>query len=275
MIDSQVVEALVWGRARVRASPPKDLMPRDLDVLREMAQGRGNAGIAAHLHLSESSVEKHVNVIFTKLGPTTEDLSHRRVTAPVSLGNAAAAIFAVLGLIDVALTGVIGSSDAPSLIVSLGVAALGLITLLSLVPARRSSRGALIAIVVTRVISAALAVPAFFLNASAWAMIVEGFVIVATITGLVLVQCQELKGSLPARWASVLPGPEVCRDRHRRRPAGRAPGRACYEPRGDRRALSPARFTPYARTGYPVIPGAESAGGTREQNLRFRMTARA
>ena len=73
-----------------------------------------------------------------------------------------------------------------------------------------------------------------------------------------LVQCQELKGSLPARWASVLPGPEVCRDRHRRRPAGQAPGRACYEPRGDRRALSPARFTPYARTGYPVIPGAES-----------------
>ncbi len=44
---------------------------------------------------------------------------------------------AVLGLIDVALTGVIGSSDAPPLIVSLGVAALGLITLLALVPARR------------------------------------------------------------------------------------------------------------------------------------------
>ena len=36
---------------------------------------------AAHLHLSESSVEKHVNAIFTKLGLTTEDLSHRRVTA--------------------------------------------------------------------------------------------------------------------------------------------------------------------------------------------------
>ena len=81
LIDPQVVEALVRGRARVRASALRDLTPRELDVLREMAQGRGNAGIAAHLHLSESSVEKHVNAIFTKLGLTTEDLSHRRVTA--------------------------------------------------------------------------------------------------------------------------------------------------------------------------------------------------
>jgi DNA-binding NarL/FixJ family response regulator len=81
LIDPQVVEALVRGRARVRASALRDLTPRELDVLREMATGRGNAGIAAHLHLSESSVEKHVNAIFTKLGLTTEDLSHRRVTA--------------------------------------------------------------------------------------------------------------------------------------------------------------------------------------------------
>jgi len=84
------------------------------------------------------------------------------VVRPTSLNNAATAIFAVLGLIDVALTGVIGSSDAPPLAVSLGIAALGLITLFCLVPARRGIRGALIAIVVTRVISALLAVPAFF-----------------------------------------------------------------------------------------------------------------
>jgi hypothetical protein len=109
---------------------------------------------------------------------------------PVSLGHAATAIFATLGLIDVALTAVIGSSDAPPLIVSLGVAALGLITLLALVPARRGSRGALTAIVVTRVISAVLAVPAFFLNAPAWVMAVEGFVIVATITAMILVHRQ-------------------------------------------------------------------------------------
>ena len=116
--------------------------------------------------------------------------THGTVARPASLSDAAAAIFAVLGLIDVALTGVIGSSDAPPLIASLGVAALGLITLLSLVPARRGSRGALIAIVATRVISALLAVPAFFPNAPTWVMIVEGFVIAATITALALVHQQ-------------------------------------------------------------------------------------
>jgi hypothetical protein len=112
------------------------------------------------------------------------------VIRPSALNNASTAIFAALGLIDVALTGVIGSSDAPPLLVSLGVAALGLITLLSLVPARRGSRGALVAVVVTRVISAVLAVPAFFLNAPVWAMIIEGIVIIGTITALVLVRQQ-------------------------------------------------------------------------------------
>ncbi len=81
VIDPQVVEALVHARTRLHASALTDLTPRELDVLREMAQGRGNAGIATELHLSESSVEKHVNAIFTKLGLTTEHQSHRRVTA--------------------------------------------------------------------------------------------------------------------------------------------------------------------------------------------------
>ena len=39
LIDPQVVEALVRGRARVRASALRDLTPRELDVLREMAAG--------------------------------------------------------------------------------------------------------------------------------------------------------------------------------------------------------------------------------------------
>jgi hypothetical protein len=61
---------------------------------------------------------------------------------PASLSNAATAIFALLGLIAVALTRVIGSPDASPLIVSLGVAALGLITLLSLVSAAGQPRSA-------------------------------------------------------------------------------------------------------------------------------------
>jgi len=41
MVDPQVVDALVARRARLRESPLARLTPRELDVLREMAQGRG------------------------------------------------------------------------------------------------------------------------------------------------------------------------------------------------------------------------------------------
>jgi DNA-binding NarL/FixJ family response regulator len=81
VVDPQVVDALVSRRARLRESPLARLTPRELDVLREMAQGRGNAGIAAELSLSESSVEKYVNAIFTKLDLASEQLVHRRVAA--------------------------------------------------------------------------------------------------------------------------------------------------------------------------------------------------
>jgi DNA-binding NarL/FixJ family response regulator len=81
VIDPQVVDALVTRRARLRESPLARLTPREVEVLREMAQGRGNAGIAQNLSLSESSVEKHVNAIFTKLDLSSELLVHRRVAA--------------------------------------------------------------------------------------------------------------------------------------------------------------------------------------------------
>ena len=81
VIDPLVVDALVARRARLRESPLAKLTARELDVLREMAQGRGNAGIAARLTLSESSVEKYVNAIFSKLGLSGEQAIHRRVAA--------------------------------------------------------------------------------------------------------------------------------------------------------------------------------------------------
>lgn len=49
-------------------------------VLREMAQGKTNAGIEQALRLSCSTVEKHVNAIFSKLGLSDEPV-HRRVAA--------------------------------------------------------------------------------------------------------------------------------------------------------------------------------------------------
>ena len=81
VVDPLIIDTLV-ARQQTRASSPlASLTPRELDVLREMAQGKTNAGIEQALFLSESTVEKHVNAIFTKLGLTTEMPVNRRVTA--------------------------------------------------------------------------------------------------------------------------------------------------------------------------------------------------
>jgi DNA-binding NarL/FixJ family response regulator len=81
VVDSRVVERLVHYRTRQAASPVNDLAPRELDVLREMAEGKTNGAIAESLHLSESAIEKHVNAIFTKLGLSDERKLSRRVAA--------------------------------------------------------------------------------------------------------------------------------------------------------------------------------------------------
>jgi DNA-binding NarL/FixJ family response regulator len=57
------------------------LTTRELEVLREMASGANNAGIATSLVLSERAVAKHINSIFTKLDLHEEQSSHRRVQA--------------------------------------------------------------------------------------------------------------------------------------------------------------------------------------------------
>ncbi|ONI79704.1 DNA-binding response regulator [Actinosynnema sp. ALI-1.44] len=80
VVDPLVVEALVTRRTRTADSPLATLTPRELDVLREMAQGKTNAGIEQAVHLSASTVEKHVNSIFTKL-ELAEQPVHRRVAA--------------------------------------------------------------------------------------------------------------------------------------------------------------------------------------------------
>jgi DNA-binding NarL/FixJ family response regulator len=81
VIDPLIVEALVTRRSRLRSSGLDELTPRELDVLRAMAEGRSNAGIAEQLVLSESAVEKHITSIFGKLGLGAETYVHRRVAA--------------------------------------------------------------------------------------------------------------------------------------------------------------------------------------------------
>lgn len=81
VIDPVVVEALLARRSRLSRSPLRDLTPREMDVLSEMAQGKTNAAIAASLSVSESAVEKYANGIFSKLELSQEQPVHRRVTA--------------------------------------------------------------------------------------------------------------------------------------------------------------------------------------------------
>jgi DNA-binding NarL/FixJ family response regulator len=80
VIDPQIVDTLVRRRSAGAASPLAALSPRELEVLREMAAGKTNAGIEQALFLSSSTVEKHVNAIFTKLR-LPETGVHRRVAA--------------------------------------------------------------------------------------------------------------------------------------------------------------------------------------------------
>lgn len=79
VIDPAIVSALL-ARHR-RAGPLDDLSDRERDVLRLMAEGRSNAGIADRLFLSEKTVEGYVGVIFGKLGLEPGPGDHRRVLA--------------------------------------------------------------------------------------------------------------------------------------------------------------------------------------------------
>jgi DNA-binding NarL/FixJ family response regulator len=78
VLDPEVVSQLL---VRHRRDPLDRLTPRETEVLRAMAEGRSNAGIATLLVVSESAVAKHINNIFAKLDLGNADNDHRRVLA--------------------------------------------------------------------------------------------------------------------------------------------------------------------------------------------------
>jgi DNA-binding NarL/FixJ family response regulator len=80
-LDSEII-ARMMGRRRA-SGPLDELSPRDLDVLREMAEGKSNRGIAEALFVTEAAVEKHVTAIFRKLEIQPTGTEHRRVLAVV------------------------------------------------------------------------------------------------------------------------------------------------------------------------------------------------
>jgi len=78
-LDPEIVGRML-GRRRV-AGPLDELSPRERDVLREMAEGKSNRGIAEALVVTDAAVEKHVGNIFRKLEIEPAATEHRRVLA--------------------------------------------------------------------------------------------------------------------------------------------------------------------------------------------------
>jgi DNA-binding NarL/FixJ family response regulator len=83
-LDPEVVAQLLVRR---RADPRERLTPREHEVLRLMAEGRSNTGIAEALRVSHSAVEKYVTNVFAKLDLTPTDTDHRRVLAVLTFLN--------------------------------------------------------------------------------------------------------------------------------------------------------------------------------------------
>ena len=81
VIDQLVVDALVATSTRRHDSVLDRLTPRELEVLAMVARGMTNGSIAAALVISERSVEKHINSIFSKLDLPADSPVHRRVAA--------------------------------------------------------------------------------------------------------------------------------------------------------------------------------------------------
>jgi len=79
VVDPDIVRRLL-GRNR-NPSVANALNERELAVLRHMAEGRSNLGIAKELFLSARTVENHVTNVFSKLGLTPSDTENNRVRA--------------------------------------------------------------------------------------------------------------------------------------------------------------------------------------------------
>ncbi len=77
--DPEVVRQLL--ARTTRADPLSRLSPREGEVLRLLAQGFVNVAVAERLHVSLSTVEKHVNAIMEKLDLPRDPGYSRRVLA--------------------------------------------------------------------------------------------------------------------------------------------------------------------------------------------------
>lgn len=85
VIDPSVVQHLLGAGSQSAASPAPNqklarLSPRELEILKLMAQGYSNSEIEAELFISQATVAKHVGNIFDKLDLPADE-GNRRVRA--------------------------------------------------------------------------------------------------------------------------------------------------------------------------------------------------
>jgi DNA-binding NarL/FixJ family response regulator len=82
VIEPTLAKRLVERPRGEKKTAVASLSPRELDVLRLMAEGRSNNGIAVQLTVTPKAVEKNIANIFSKLGLHTDAFEqHRRVVA--------------------------------------------------------------------------------------------------------------------------------------------------------------------------------------------------
>ncbi|MDQ6879275.1 MAG: response regulator transcription factor [Candidatus Dormibacteraeota bacterium] len=82
VIDPDIVAQLM--RRRHPQNPMDDLTPREIEVLRLMAEGRSNRSICQKLFLSPNTVESHVRNILSKMGLEESANENRRVLAVIT-----------------------------------------------------------------------------------------------------------------------------------------------------------------------------------------------
>jgi DNA-binding NarL/FixJ family response regulator len=79
VVDPEIVRRLLAKNRKPGVTGA--LNDSELAVLRHMAEGRSNLGIARELSLSARTVENHVTNVFGKLGLTPSDTENNRVRA--------------------------------------------------------------------------------------------------------------------------------------------------------------------------------------------------
>lgn len=79
-LEPELASALLAVRERTPAAPNADLTPRELEVLRLLAEGLSNKAIAHRLDISEHTVKFHVNSILGKLGAQSRTEAVMRAT---------------------------------------------------------------------------------------------------------------------------------------------------------------------------------------------------